>query len=215
MSVNPQRAEKMKRFALDPAVTALVAIDMQVFACAALGLSDHAALERIVESTNRLARACRDSGIPVIWVRHNIRTEGAGNDGGLYPLFHDDQRTRLVMDLGPGTEIYDGMNVDSGRDHVVFKNRYSAFLSRPPELRLKLEALGMKQLLIAGIAANVCVESTLRDAMQLDYQVILVSDATAGTDDAGYRATIQNTQSFFGDVWSADEIIAEIGGKSR
>ena len=102
------------------------------------------------------------------------------------------------------------MDVDYNRDHVVFKNRYSAFLSKPPELGDKLESLSRTQLLIAGIAANVCVESTLRDAMQLDYEVVLVSDGTTAPEAAALQNTLYNTRLFFGDVQTADEIAIKL-----
>lgn len=59
---------------------------------------------------------------------------------------------------------------------------------------------------ITGIAANVCVESTLRDAMQLDYEVILISDGTTATSDTALN-TLENTYNFFGDVYTASDII--------
>jgi len=45
-------------------------------------------------------------------------------------------------------------------------------------------------------ANNICVESTLRDAMQLDYEVILVSDGTTATDDILRESTLANTYHF-------------------
>lgn len=199
----------MHRFSLDPGTAALVVIDMQEFSCALKQERLKRSLDRVIACINRLAAVCRESRVPVIWVRHNIRSQGADTDGGLFGLFHDAERTQAVMDFGPGTALYHGMAVDAG-DHIVFKNRYSAFLSRPPELQHKLRELGRKQLLITGIAANVCVESTLRDAMQLDYQVILVADATMGTDEQALQATLSNTRRFFGDVRTADGIIREL-----
>ena len=200
----------MNKFTLDPTEAALIVIDMQEFACGGIEKPRQGELERVIDTINRLAGTSRDRGIPVIWVRQNINTFKDGDDGGFYGLFHDEDRTRMIMDYGPGTEIAGSMNPDLERDHVVFKNRYSAFLSKPPELQLKLEELGRRQLLITGIAANVCVESTLRDAMQLDYEVILVSDGTMGTDDEAYRSTVNNTRMFFGDVLKAEEIIKQL-----
>ena len=107
------------------------------------------------------------------------------------------------------------MDIDYSRDHVVFKNRYSAFRSNPPELLYKIEALGRRQLLIAGIAANVCVESTLRDAMQLDYEVVLVSDGTTAPDEAMLKNTLTNTRLFFGDVQKVDEIAANLNKRKQ
>jgi len=201
---------EMTKFSLDSDKAVLVIIDMQEFSCAIEDKSLRLALDRVVICINRLADACRKLNIPVIWVRHNLHSKGHVNDGGFFQLFHDEKRTRAVMDYGKGTEIFSGMDVDTTRDHIVFKNRYSAFLAKPPELQHKLKELDRKQLLITGIAANVCVESTLRDAMQLDYEVILVSDGTIGTDETSYQNTIKNTRLFFGDVQSSADIIRDI-----
>ena len=200
----------MKRFTLDLDNAVLVVIDMQEFSCVMEDELRRLALDQVVICINRLANACRKFNIPVIWVRHNLHSNGNVNDGGFFQQFHDEERTRSVMDYGPKTEIFNGMDVDTARDHIIFKNRYSAFLANPPELQLKLQELDRKQLLVTGIAANVCVESTLRDAMQLDYEVILVSDGTIGTDESSYQNTIKNTQLFFGDVQTSSDIIRGI-----
>lgn len=197
----------MKKFTLDPERAALVIIDMQKFSCAADTEERRKAIDRLVLQINRLAHSCRNRNIPVIWVRHNIQSKDGENDGGFFDLFHDKQRMSAVMDQGPGTDLFSGMDVDSARDHIVFKNRYSAFLASPPELQNKLQELERTQLLITGIAANVCVESTLRDAMQLDYEVMLVSDGTLGTDEIAYQNTLSNTEQFFGDVVSTQALV--------
>jgi ureidoacrylate peracid hydrolase len=116
-----------------------------------------------------------------------------------------------MANLGEGTEIAEGLLYDVNSDYEVFKNRYSAFLSRPPELGDLLERLGRDQLIIGGVAANVCVESTLRDAMQLDYEVILVSDATTSFNSVLLEATLVNTQLFFGDVRNTGEVLKDLG----
>jgi len=189
---------------------AFVIIDMQNFSCIPADGKPMPGLNAVIERINRLAGICRENDIPVIWVRHNISSKGGMDDGGLYPLFHDKERTQAVLNRCEGTEIFREMDIDYSRDHVVFKNRYSAFLSNPPELLDKIEALGRRQLLIAGIAANVCVESTLRDAMQLDYEVVLVSDGTTAPDEAMLKNTLANTRLFFGDVQKVDEIAANL-----
>ena len=200
----------MTRFTLNSDKAALVIIDMQEFSCVTEDESRRIALERVIIHINHLATTCRRLNIPVIWVRHNLHSNSNLNDGGFFELFHDEKRTHAVMDYGNGTKIYSKMDVDTARDHIVFKNRYSAFLAKPPELQHKLKELGRTQLLITGIAANVCVESSLRDAMQLDYEVILVSDGTIGTDEMSYQNTLNNTKLFFGDVQSSADIIRKI-----
>jgi ureidoacrylate peracid hydrolase len=63
-------------------------------------------------------------------------------------------------------------------------------------------------LLIAGTKTNVCCESTARDAMMLDFKVVLLSDCTAALSEEEQRATLENVIQQFGDVRSADEALA-------
>jgi ureidoacrylate peracid hydrolase len=60
----------------------------------------------------------------------------------------------------------------------------------PPssDIDAQLRSRGIDTLLIAGTATNVCCESTARDAMMLDYRVIMLSDANA-TDEEGPGCT--------------------------
>ena len=201
-------------FTLDAGKAAFVIIDMQNFSCAPADCASMPGLDDVIRRINRLAAACRERGIPVIWVRHTITSKDGANDGGLYALLHGGERTEAVVNRSEETEIFHMMDVDSSRDHIAFKNRYSAFLSNPPELRNKLDALGRTQLLIAGIAANVCVESTIRDAMQLDYEVVLVSDGVAAANDALLEGTLTNVRLFFGDVRTAEEIMGELAKRT-
>ncbi len=200
-------------FSPSAAKAALVVIDMQNFSCAPVS---HEAMPRIglvVGRINRLADFCRTADIPVIWVRQNITEKPGRHDGGLYPAFHDEKHWKNEANMGPGTEIFPEMHLDPARDHVVFKNRYSALLSRPPGLREKLDALKRTQLIVAGVAANVCVESTVRDAMQMDYEVILVADGTTATSDALMENALRNTMLFFGDVRTAEEVEALLSAR--
>jgi ureidoacrylate peracid hydrolase len=73
-----------------------------------------------------------------------------------------------------------------------------------------LKTFGIDTLLIAGTATNVCCESTARDAMLLDYRVIMLSDANATWTDAEHAATLDNFLLFFGDVMTADEAIGKL-----
>jgi ureidoacrylate peracid hydrolase len=197
-------------FRLDPLKTALVIIDMQNFSCVPPGEASMPGITSAVSSMNRLADHCRSLGIPVIWVRQNISCGPEGDTGGLYGAFHGRDHVNSICNKGKGTEIFRGMHFDPVKDHVVFKNRYSAFLSDPPELKRKLDTLKRNQLIMAGVAANVCVESTVRDAMQLDYEVTVVADATTSPDTTLLKGTLKNTMLFFGDVRSTDEVVEEL-----
>ncbi|MGB8057805.1 MAG: isochorismatase family protein, partial [Pseudolabrys sp.] len=55
-------------------------------------------------------------------------------------------------------------------------------------------------LLITGTVTNVCCESTARDAMMLDYRVVMLSDGNASLTDEEHTASLNNFLVFFGDV---------------
>jgi ureidoacrylate peracid hydrolase len=82
-------------------------------------------------------------------------------------------------------------------DIVVLKTRYSGFAGTTLDSVLRVRDI--RYLFFAGIATNVCVESTLRDAYFHEYWPILVTDGAmqAGPPEA-HAATIFNVESFFG-----------------
>ena len=91
----------------------------------------------------------------------------------------------------------------------VAKNRYSALIKG--DFQDVLLKRGIDTLLIAGTKTNVCCESTARDAMMLDFKVVLLSDCTAALSDEEQRGTLENVIQQFGDVRSADEALALLG----
>ena len=197
-------------YKIKPEQSVLIIIDMQNFVCIPEKGPGIPGIDKVINNTNKLVDICHELSIPVIWVRENINTSIDSTDGGLYPLFHDWEHIKAIENHGFGTEIYSKMHFDQFKDFVVFKNRYSAFLPRPSELQETLLSLKRKQLIFSGVAANVCVESTLRDAMQLDYEVVLISDATTTFDEIFLEVTLMNTRLFFGDVRTTKSVIDEL-----
>jgi ureidoacrylate peracid hydrolase len=92
---------------------------------------------------------------------------------------------------------------------VITKARYSGFAGTP--LDGVLRSRGIRYLLMAGIASNVCVESTLRDAYFHEYWPVMIEDATmpAGPPEV-QRATVYNVTTFFGWVSTAQEVAAAL-----
>ncbi len=68
-----------------------------------------------------------------------------------------------------------------------------------------------RHLLFTGIATNVCVESTLRDAYFLEYWPLLISDATM---QAGppllQEASLMNVRTFFGWVTTSEALVTAL-----
>ena len=72
-------------------------------------------------------------------------------------------------------------------DHVIVKKRYSAFFGT--NLDDLLGRLGCTQIIVAGINTHACVRTTVIDAYQRDYDVILARDCIESHDKEHHETT--------------------------
>ena len=195
--------------ALEPRRTALLVIDMQNAFVAPGAPVEVPAARGIVPAINRLAAELRRRGVPVIWVLHENLRDGK-NWSGFFDVFvAPEKRAQAADALAAGSEMqrpWPGLKV-AGDDLSVTKNRYSALISGASQLEDLLRSRGIDTLLIAGTKTNVCCECTARDAMMLDFKVVMLSDCTAALSDEEHLATLENVIQQFGDVLSADEAL--------
>src|SRR5262249_6667717 len=197
---------------IDAARTALVVIDMQNHFVAE-GFPAEVPLSReIVPTINRLASSMRAAGGQVAWVQ--TTASGALEHWGnrhKYMLTPERAAERIasLSEDADGFKLYAALEPLSG-DLRVKKIKYSAFIGGSSDIDAQLRSRGVETVLIAGTATNVCCESSARDAMMLDYRVIMLSDANATWSDEAHAATLNNFAVFFGDVMTADEAISRL-----
>ncbi len=192
----------------DAKETALVVIDMQKFY-----VSDVPAAIAVIPNINRLADVVRARGGKVAWVKMT-----AGKDGkSLWPLYHEYFFSREAADrhrdnLTEGVEGHElHADLDVRPDDIQStKSRFSAFLPQVSDLPGKLEAAGIKNVLIAGTVTNFCCETSARDAMMLDYRVVMVSDCNAARYIEDHNIGFSTVYQSFGDVLSTDEVIGDL-----
>lgn len=199
--------------ALDPKRSALLVVDMQNAFVAPGAPVEIPAARSIVPAINRLAAELRRRRVPVIWVLHENRPDGTDWEGFFGAFVKPADRARAAAALAPGSELYKLWPAleAAPQDLRVTKSRYSPFIAGASKLNEVLKEKAIDTLLIAGTKTNVCCESTARDAMMLDYKVILLSDCTAALSDEEHRSALENTLQQFGDVLAADEALALLG----
>jgi ureidoacrylate peracid hydrolase len=106
----------------------------------------------------------------------------------------------------PGAEFHPDF-VPLPDDYVIKKSRYSAFIRTSFED--DLHAMGVETLIMTGIATNVCVESTARDAYQRDFRVVMVEDCCASMSEEAHEATLNTFRRGFGGlVCKAEDVVA-------
>jgi ureidoacrylate peracid hydrolase len=189
----------------EPRETALVVIDMQRFY-----VTDVPAAVAIVPNINRLAATFRERGATVAWVKMT-----AGDNGrSLWPLYHDyffsgenAARHRDNLSAGAeGHELYQSLDVRPEDMHAN-KVRFSAFIPSKSDLPEKLESAGLKNVVITGMLTNMCCETSARDAMMLDYRVVMVTDANAARFIEDHNIGFSSVFQSFGDVMTTNEVI--------
>jgi nicotinamidase-related amidase len=198
---------------IDTARTALLAVDMQRYF-----MEDPfpGACERapsIVPKVNRLADGLRRRGGAVVWLQNAAPWESERSWSVLRERYSDRAaagRWGSLQEDAEGFELHPGLAVAKD-DLSVVKEKYSAFIPGSSDLETRLRKKGIDTLLICGVATNVCCESTARDAMMLNFRVVMVSDACAAASDAEHAAALGNFYLFFGDVRTTGEIVAMVG----
>ena len=92
-------------------------------------------------------------------------------------------------------------------DLFVQKKRLSPFVNGSSDLDRILRSRGVDTVLVTGTVTNGCCECTARDAMQLNYKTVFVSDANATRTDEEHNATLASMLQTFADVQSSAEVI--------
>jgi len=197
---------------LDPARTALVVIDMQTAFCAPGGPAEVPASRDIVPPINALTAELRALGVPVFWVLHSNRRVGGKSDWELFfnTIVADDVREKTLDSLAAAKQIVWSGLVTAPSDQTVLKNRYSALIPGSSPLERVLRGIGIDTILVAGTKTNVCCESTARDAMMLDFKVVMVEDCCAALSDDEHRGALENIIQQFGDVMTSGEVLTRL-----
>jgi nicotinamidase-related amidase len=81
------------------------------------------------------------------------------------------------------------------------------------DLILQLRKRGIDKVILAGMSANLCVESHMRELLEQGFEVAVVTDATAGAklpEGDGYKAALVNFRYMANAVWTTAEAVQEI-----
>ncbi len=191
----------------DPKNAALVVVDVQNDFVSPDGSAgkrgeDVSAALAIMPPLLRLIDEARRIGLAVVYIR-TTHSEWTDTPSWIY-------RTSQKGGLSTcregtwGAEFYDGI-APLPTERVVVKHRYSAFINT--DLNTVLKARNIQSVLVCGVATNVCVETTARDAYMFDYYVTMIDDCSAAYEAKPHLSTLDNIRRHFGLVASSKDII--------
>ncbi|WEK02253.1 MAG: isochorismatase family protein [Candidatus Sphingomonas phytovorans] len=191
----------MADLSFDPAQAALVVIDLQ-HGVATLPTTPHSGPD-VVSRTAQLADALRIKGGTIVWV--NVMAPAGPlaltpelDNPPKFPAAFPAQWSELVPELGVQAE-----------DVRVFKRNWGAFYGT--DLDLHLRRRGIRTIILTGIATNMGVESTARDAFERGYDQIFVEDAMSGLGENAHATALGSTFQRMGRVRSTADVLASLG----
>jgi ureidoacrylate peracid hydrolase len=212
---------------IDLAQTAIVAVDLQNGYASpggyrALVGQDISAARKVIDNALRLLAAARGIGLTVILLKNGWDVELKTAGGPHSPNWHKSNPLKTMRArpelkgkiLTYGSWDYEFVDdiKPAPEDIIVPKARYSGFCGTA--LDNILRARYIRNLVFTGIATNVCVESTIRDAYHREFFCLLVSDATTQSGPSFIQdATLYNVERFLGWVASTDAVCTALGGK--
>ena len=193
---------------IDPARTAHLVIDMQNGFMEPGAPVEVPEARSVVDNINRIAGAVRHGGGLNVFVR--FTTPGDGDPA--WPVFYE--RMGLAGDahravFAPDAhywQLWPDLDVRP-EDAVIEKCRFSAFTPGASGLDALLRGLGIDTVIVSGTLTNCCCESTARDAMQLNYRVLIAADANAALSNEEHAATLQIMAMVFADLYSTEELV--------
>ncbi len=145
---------------------------------------------------------------------HNWKIEGA-----LEALMHKinmfDRSHTLKTDgfEGSGADWLDQYKKYIDAENVIVTNPHKVYGPESNDLALQLRKHGFDNVILAGMSANLCTESHMRDLVESGFRVAVVSDATAGAILPGmnaYEAAVVNFKMIASHVYTTKEIVSEI-----
>ena len=174
-----------------------------------------------VENIDSLFEAAKANDMPVFVSPHYYYPTDHGwhFEGALEKLMHN-----IGMFDREGPLNLEGF-ADSGADwlaqykpyiedgETVVVSPHKVYGPESNDLALQLRKRGIDKVILAGMSANLCVESHMRELLEMGFEVAVVKDATAAAivpDGNGYEAALVNFRFMANTVWTTEEAVAAI-----
>jgi ureidoacrylate peracid hydrolase len=199
-----------------PEHTALIVIDVLNDFCSDDGMMaqeglDVSAPQEMAARLPALLESARAAGVLVIFVRNVYSTDANWYLSDVWLEQAGRRRAgsytdRPVCAPDSWNNAFYGDVQPLPEEPIVTKHRFDAFLRTDLETILRAHAI--RSVVFTGVATNVCVETTARNAFLRDFYVVVTRDGTATFSPEEHEAALRTIDKYFGEV--AD--LAEIAG---
>jgi nicotinamidase-related amidase len=182
-----------------PGRSGLLVVDMQGFFLDPASPAHMPSAAGILPRVRRLAGAFRSAGRPLAFAVYSTPPGG--------PMA---RRWRKVCRGAAALALPEGLALPG--EKVLVKSRYSAFRGSP--LAAWFKRRGVRDLAVAGIKAQLCVEASVRDAFEEGFSVFVPGDAVAAADDGLLGGSLRSMASGFARLTTAGALEEALSGAS-
>jgi biuret amidohydrolase len=181
---------------------------------------------RTVENIESLIRTAKGNGFPVFVSPHYYYPQDHrwAHGGAVEKLMHAinmfDRKGALTTEgfAGSGADWLERYKpfIEDGK--TVVASPHKVYGPETNDLALQLRKRGITKVILAGMSANLCVESHLRALLEQGFEVVVVKDATAGAqlpEGDGYAAALVNFRYLASGVWTTAETAKAIQAAAR
>jgi biuret amidohydrolase len=176
---------------------------------------------KTVENLGRLFQAAKEKGIVVVISPHYYYATDKGwkFEGALEKVMH---QLRMFKRPSPySLEGFTGSGADFMPeykpyildDKTIIASPHKIYGPQQNDVALQLRKRGIDQVILAGMSANLCVESHLRHLLEDGFEIAVVRDATAAAvipDGDGYQAALINFRFLANADWTTEEAIKHL-----
>ena len=156
----------------------------------------------IVANIKKILNIYREKKLPIIFVKREHRKSGIDIDKTRVEIFKKSKG--LILENDKSSEIIDDLKPLKD-EIIVIKRRWSSFFGT--ELDILLRRLNINNLIVTGIQTPNCIRATVYDALSLDYNVIVISDATASKSEKIQKNNLFDIENLGVDILTTDELI--------
>ncbi len=156
----------------------------------------------IVTNIKKILNIYREKKLQIIFVKREHRKSGIDIDKTRVEIFKKSKG--LILENDKSSEIIDDLKPLKD-EIIVIKRRWSSFFGT--ELDMLLRRLNIKNLIVTGIQTPNCIRATVYDALSLDYNVIVISDATASKSEKIQKNNLFDIENLGVDILTTDELI--------
>jgi nicotinamidase-related amidase len=217
--------------AVDPARTAVVITDPQNDFLSPEGVTwglvgKSVTANNTVENIETLIKAAKKAGIPVFISPHYYYPTDKGwkFGGAVENMMHKVNMFNRKSALdgeglrGSGADFLERYKPLIEDGHTVVASPHKVYGPETNDLALQLRKRGIDKVILAGMSANLCVESHLRGLLESGFEVAVVKDATAAAQTPeidGYAAALTNYRFLASALWTTNDATSAMTSSSN